>query len=39
MFAREGIEVSSQKQRGMSSPRRSTPICTTLRERDYDPAG
>ena len=34
----EGIEVSSQKQRGMSSSGRSTTTCTTRRERDHDPA-
>ncbi len=32
------IEVSSQKVRGMSSPGRSATTCTTLRERDHDPA-
>ncbi|MCE2398408.1 MAG: hypothetical protein J4F34_05090, partial [Gemmatimonadetes bacterium] len=34
----DGIKVSSQKQRGTSSPGRSTTTCTTLRERDHDPA-
>ena len=33
-----GIEVSSRKHTGMSSPGGSTMICTTRRERDHDPA-